>query len=109
MKILNKHVIPKVNTKWYDLGLELLDNEYAVELDTIREDYRNNIKTCCQKMFSKWLVTRDDASWDQLIEAMRTIELSSIASDVEQLLGQGQHLCMCVLYTIVDQSNRILI
>jgi len=90
MKILNKHVIPKVNTKWYDLGLELLDDEYAGELETIHKDYRNDgSKTCCQKMFSKWLETRDDASWDQLIEAMRTIKLNSIASDVEQLLVQG--------------------
>jgi len=45
-------------------------------------------------MFSKWLETRDDASWDQLIEAMRTIELNSVASDVEQLLVQGEYVCM---------------
>ena len=91
MKVLNRNVIPKVNTKWYDLGLELLDDRYVGELDTIHKDYRNDgSKTCCQKMFSKWLETREDASWDQLIEAMRTIELNSTASDVEHLLAKGE-------------------
>ena len=91
MKVLNRHVIPKVDTKWYDLGLELLDDEYDRELETIDNDYRNNgSKICCQKMFSKWLETRDDACWVQLIEALRTIELNSVASDVEQLLVQSE-------------------
>jgi len=48
-------------------------------------------------MFSKWLKTRDNASWDQLIEAMRTIELNSGASDVEQLLVQvSMHVHACI-------------
>jgi len=95
MKVLNKHVIPRVSTKWYDLGLELIDDKYETELETIRTDYRNDgSKMCCQKMFSKWLETRDDASWDHIIEAMRNIELNSVASDVEQLLVQGE--CMVI-------------
>ena len=94
MKVLNRHVIPKVSIKWYDLGLELLEDEYEGELETIHKDYKaDGSKTCCQKMFSKWLETRDGASWDQLIEAMRTIELNNVARDIEQLLVQGE----CVL------------
>jgi len=98
MKILNRQVIPKVNTKWYDLGLELLDDEYERELDMIDKDYRKDgSKMCCQKMF-----TRDDASWNQLIEAMRTIELNSVASDIEQQLVQGE----CVLVLELRSANQ---
>ena len=103
MKILNKHVISKVYAKWYDLGLELLDDKYAGELDIMHRN--DGSKTCCQKMFSKWLKTRDNASWDQLIEAMRTIELSSGASDVEQLLVQSEYACAC-MYIIVWCNQR---
>ena len=27
---------------------------------------------CCQEMFSKWLETEENASWDQLLEALRS-------------------------------------
>ena len=95
MKDLNKHVIELVATKWYDLGLELLETKYEGELDTIEKDSKaEGSKTCCRKMFSKWLETQSDgASWDQLIQAVKSIGLNKIASDIEQLLLQGEYTC----------------
>ena len=91
MKDLSKHVIPLVATRWYDLGLELLETKHERELDTIEKDSKaEGAKTCCRKMFSKWLETRDDASWDQLIQAVKNIEVNNVASDIEQLLLQGE-------------------
>ena len=90
MKDLNKHVIPLVATRWYDLGLELLETKHERELDIIETNYRNDVITCCRKMFRKWLETRDDASWDQLIQAVKNIEVNNVASDIEQLLLQGE-------------------
>ena len=51
----------------YDLVLELLDPIYENELNIIEEDTRNNTKTCCRKMFSKWLNTDKLASWNKVI------------------------------------------
>ena len=43
------------------------------------------------KMFSKWLETQSDsASWDQLIQAVKSIEVNNVANDIEQLLLQGE-------------------
>ena len=94
MKDLNKHVIPLVATRWYDLGLELLETKYERELDTIEKDSKaEGAKTCCRKMFSKWLETQsDNASWDQLIQAVKNIEVNNVASDIEQLLLQGEYV-----------------
>ena len=98
MKDLNKHVVPLVAARWYDLGLELLETRCERELDIIEKD-NNGAKTCCRRMFSKWLETQSDsASWGQLIEAVAIIKLNDVVTDIEQLL-QGEYgadLCRSV-------------
>ena len=46
-------------------------------------------------MFSKWLNTDQLASWDKLIKALRIVQLNNVASDIEQLLLQGECVVMC--------------
>ena len=103
MKDLNKHVIPLVATRWYDLGLELLETKHERELDTIEKDSKvEGAKTCCRKMFSKWLETQsDNASWDQLIQAVKNIELDDVASDIEQLLLQGEYVTDMITVVVI--------
>ena len=86
------HVIPLVNTKWYDLGVVLLEPKYQNELNTIEVDTRNDVVTCCRKMFSKWLNTDELASWDKLIKAIRIVQLNNVANDIEHLLLQGEYV-----------------
>ena len=83
-------MLPLVTSQWYNLGLQLLDPKYAHELDTIEEDSKNDTKTCCRKMFSKWLTTDKLASWDKVIEALTLIELNNVASNIQQLLGKSE-------------------
>ena len=92
LRDLSTHVIPLVNTKWYDLGLQLLDPKYENELDTIEADTKNDAATCCRKMFRKWLNTDELASWDKLIKALRIVQLNNVASKIEQLLLQGEYV-----------------
>jgi len=82
-------VLPLVCTRWYDLGLELLDPKYEGELDTIEKDNKlEGAKTCCQKMFNLWLENQSDtASWDQLIKCVRKIQMNHAASEIEKLLN----------------------
>ena len=91
LKDLATHVIPRVNTSWYNLGLQLLDPKYENELDTIEADTRNDAATSCRKMFSKWLNTDELASWDKLITALRVVQLNNVANDIEELLLQGEY------------------
>ena len=82
-----------VTDQWYYLGLQLLEPKYENELNIIEGDAKNDVKTCCRKMFSKWLNTDKLASWDKVIEALTVIGLNSLANNVKQLLQQGE----CVL------------
>ena len=95
MRDLNKHVIPLVATKWYDLGLELLETQDERELEIIDTNYRNDVVTCCRKMFSKWLEKK--SSWDQLIQAVKNIKLNNVANDIEQLLLQGEYVTVLLM------------
>ena len=93
MKDLNKHVILLVATRWYDLGLELLETKHERELEIIEANHSNDAAKCCRKMFSKWLESQSDsASWDQLIQAVKNIELNNVANNIEQLLLQGEYV-----------------
>lgn len=77
--------MPLVCTKWYDLGLELLNSKYEKELDTIETDSKaEGSKVCCRKMFNIWLDS-DSVSWGQLVRALRRIEQNHVASEIEKL------------------------
>ena len=93
MKDLNKHVIPLVATRWYDLGLELLETKHDRELEIIETNHSNDAAKCCRKMPSKWLESQSDsASWDQLMQAVKNIEQHNVANGIEQLLLQGEYV-----------------
>lgn len=59
---------------WYDLGLELLDDE--VLLDDI-QDY--DVNKCTTKMFKLWLERHTSVTWNDLLDALIQIELRDVA------------------------------
>ena len=88
LKYLNRYVRGSVGLKWHDLGIELLDPDDVEELDKIKAQYPQDLNECCKAMFQLWLRKQPDASWNQLIEALRQpgIELDTLASKVQQML-----------------------
>ena len=93
MRDLVVHVLPSVASKWYELGLVLLNPKYDNYLKTIEtEEAAKGARACCRKMFDKWLNTEEKASWDKVIEALKKIEEFNEASRIRQLL-QGECVC----------------
>ena len=82
------HVIPHVTPQWYDLGIKLLNEEQESQLDIIESNHPDNKKECCKMMFWYWLSTNTDASWQLLIEVLRSpaIELPVVAASIEEML-----------------------
>ena len=90
LRDLVNHMSRSVANHWYDLGLQLLDPKYENELNIIEAD-KDDTKTSCRKMFSKWLNTDELASWDKVIEVLTLIGLDNVASNIKQLLEiQGE-------------------
>ena len=88
LKYLNRYVRGSVGSKWHDLGIELLDPDDVKELNRIKAQYSLDLNECCKEMFQLWLSKKSNASWNQLIKALRQpgIELDTLAGKVEQLL-----------------------
>ena len=87
---LNKYVREKVcaagTDKWRDLGIVLMGQDAVPTLDVISADHINNVEKCCSRMFIKWHQRTPKASWKQLIGALKEVELTQLASKLEELL-----------------------
>ncbi|XP_065918530.1 uncharacterized protein [Dysidea avara] len=75
---------------WYDVGLELLEPEDESKLDEIQTDKGGNVNECCGVMLYLWLQKQPYATWNQLIDALRSpgVELFDVASKIEEMLNE---------------------
>ena len=108
-KYLNKYVRGKVcaagTNKWLDLGIELMGQDDVYVLDIIKANSTDNAE-CCSRMFTEWRQRTPKASWKQLIEALKEVELTQLASELEELLSplpelEGITIVYCVANYIV--------
>ena len=70
---------------WKDLGRELMPDAEAA-LGTIAANAHGNVINCCQSLFKQWLDRQPEASWGQLIQALRDIGLDNMAVQIEKKL-----------------------
>ena len=61
-------------------------SDAAAELSIISRDHRDSVVNCCSNMFQLWLQRQPDASWKQLIEALREINLNHLATQIKGML-----------------------
>jgi len=86
--------------KWFDLGVELLDGDTS-KLDFIEKQYHNQEERCC-RMFKTWLERKPDASWSQLVTALKNINLYQAADYVSdnKLSEEGLYI-VCMQSTLI--------
>ena len=90
LKQLNSFVTHKagVATRWFSLGVELLDSNTAV-LDVIKTSHQHDDDRCSE-MFKRWLELKPDANWSQLVAALNNIGLRAVADNMqEKVLQKG--------------------
>ena len=71
---------------WRDLGIELMGQEGVAKLDEIKANNNGNVTKCCSAMFSLWLQMQPKANWNQLMEALKEVELITLADEIKKLL-----------------------
>ena len=88
LKDLYNHVAGNVAAKWKELGVQLLRCDQTNQLDVIAANHPQNVVSRCQCVFENWLQTNVDATWNQLIEALKSpgIQLDYFAGKLEQML-----------------------
>jgi len=79
------NITVKVSFKWYELGIELLDDDQLAELDNIAANHID-VTRQCSAMFSYWLRSHPDATWYQLVAALRApgIKINDVAATLER-------------------------
>jgi len=85
MKLLQSGSITvKVSSKWYELGIVLLNDDQLAQLRVITANY-NDVTRQCSEMFIYWLQTHPNATWSQLIAALRApgVEMMDVAAALE--------------------------
>ena len=99
----NKYVRGKVcaagTNKWRDLGIVLMEQDDIDVLDIIKANSTDNVE-CCTRMFTEWRQRTPKASWKQLIEALKEVKLTQLASELEELLITSEECC-------VEQESKI--
>ena len=90
LRSLHDYVVNSVAGKWKDLGVQLLPPEMV---DIIAADHPHDVVSCGKCVLKKWLNTTTDATWNQLIKALRSpsVQLDYLAGQLEQMLIPGHH------------------
>ena len=105
LRDLYNQVVPSVADKWRGLGVHLLEPSLIDQrvLEVIAADHPHSVEDCCKTVFEKWLNTQEDASWQQLLEALRSNQLDYLASQIEDKLKTG----MIYKVMLVSQYNYV--
>ena len=79
--------IAQVAPRWYELGISLLNEDQIPHLKIIKTNHSNDQLKSCSEMIFYWLETHPDASWKQLIEALKSspIQLNTVAANIEEM------------------------
>ena len=88
LRELHNHVVINVADKWRDLGVQLLRPGQEKILDIIAANHPHDVVSCCKHVLKIWLDTTTDATWNELIRALRspTIQLDYEADRLDQIL-----------------------
>ena len=73
-----------ITTQWLHLGIKLIEDIYPLQI--IKANHPNDASTCCHRMFQTWLERSPDASWSQLITALKDIKMNTAAHRISKLL-----------------------
>ena len=90
-KYLNKYVRTEIAAKWHDIGVDLLDVNDEIVLNTLKLNFPTDVDKCTAEMLQLWLARQPNASWDQLLETLRepNINLNALATKIEGMLSKG--------------------
>ena len=77
------HIVNKVASKWNILGYALLDEDQSEKIQNIKSNHKDN-EECCIEMFNCWLRTDPNANWHDLVKALNTTNLKTVAADLKK-------------------------
>ena len=104
-------LIPDVTPRWYELGIKLLNDDQESHLDIIKTNHSNDQLKGCAEMFWFWLSAQPDASWQQLIESLKSpaIQLHTVAANIEALFTGKYFSYVHMLRNLHESTYYVLL
>ena len=91
MADLNNIVIPRVKAEWEDVAYAL---RYKIhDVKAIKKQHNENLKKCCQQLFTDWLSTNHGVSpktWSTLLNKIK--EVDDLASAYKEIIDDLNEL-----------------
>ena len=89
-------LVAELAHKWYELGIELLEDEDVIRLTMIKANHSGDKQKCCLDMLQYWMDTQPEATWHDLVTALKSpgVELAAVASDIESNFTGKTLLCI---------------
>ena len=86
---LCKYVKVEVAPQWYDLGVQLLNEEQVKKLNVMQSDHPGDSEKCCTALFNHWLQVDTTASWDKLMMALIHIGKDVLADTIKKMTTES--------------------
>ena len=85
---MHRHVKKLIADKWFDVGVELFEEDDIKQLSTIKSSNNGNAEGCCVEMLNLWHEKYPKATWNDLIESLNApgVALNDRASRIEGML-----------------------
>ena len=92
LKDLLRYAVPRVSSKWEEVGLQLDIEPYVLE--TVKADH-SDVEARCKAMFQKWLHSgegtgKQPRTWESVLEAVRRAVGSEVYMNIEEHIVQGE-------------------
>ena len=86
LKDLVNIVAPKVSAKWFELGIQLLDDSQLPKLEEILAVHTKNYDRGCIEMLKYWLHVDKEATWGKIIEALKApgLQIPTVSQNVNE-------------------------
>ena len=88
LRELYRHVKELIAAKWFDVGVELFEEDDVKQLYIIKASNVGNADACCTEMLSLWHEKYPKVTWNDFIMALKAknVGLHLTASIIEEML-----------------------
>ena len=106
MRDLNRYVVKKHATDWWDIGLELGLELHL--LQTIKKDNPQQSVICFQETLDRWLKLNPKATWKILEIALTNVNRQNLELDpVDDVYGKSLGVCNTLPLHLQPCTNTI--